>query len=489
MNFANYFAAGYPVLAVESADESQAISAVAQLTEFETFTYSASGKIVELKTGKVVTAATFPDAFAFAGEAENRILIVFDAQSIIGNAGIYRGLLNSLNRVKSRGSAIVLVSPSWKLPAELAHTVPVIQMQLPNRDQLNQSLEVVAGTVGVRLNGNRAALLDSAAGLTLSEAENAFALSAVETGGQLEPSIVAREKMRLVRNTGYLEVSPAVPVDSIGGLDQLKSYLRDEVAGNFRDPVLAVRGILLTGIPGTGKSLAAKACGSVLGLPVIRFDIAACKGSLVGQSEANIRNATRLVEAIAPCVLWVDEIEKALGGFRSSAQTDGGTTLGIVGHLLTWLQEHKSPIFTIATCNDFHALPPELTRAGRFDERFAVGLPTIAEREAIAAVHLARVGCDTTLAPDIAGRTDKFTGAEIEQLCKSAARLSARKLDGASLSAAAASIKPIAITKADDVRAFQDFATSSLRPANSVEVTNNVARVIRHNSAAPVGSN
>jgi SpoVK/Ycf46/Vps4 family AAA+-type ATPase len=167
--------------------------------------------------------------------------------------------------------------------------------------------------------------------------------------------------------------------------------------------------------------------------------------------------------------LWLDELEKAVGGFRGSAASDGGTTLGMVGHLLTWLNDHGSPIFTVATCNDFSALPPELTRAGRFDERFCVDLPTVSEREAIAAVHLARFGCPVDLARTIAQRTADHTGAEIESLIKTAARLSNRAITLSAIESASKTVKPLAAVNPESVREFRRWAAATLRTANDRE--------------------
>lgn len=483
-NLSNYLDAGYPCLAIETADESQVVDAVGA-SGADWFIYSATGNIVAgngEESGEVVASGPYSAAFAFAAAAANRVVVILDAQALLANAPVYRSLLEALPALKRNGSAVILVAPFWKLPAELTHSLPVIRFDLPSRNELAEPLETVASAANVAINGNREALLDASAGLTRSEAENAFALSVVETGGELSADIVNREKMRTVSNTGYLQVTQAAAADSIGGLDLLKEYLVGEVKPHFRDLQLSVRGILLCGLPGTGKSLVSKAAASVLGgLPLIRFDVAACKGGIVGESEANIRNATRIIEAIAPCVLWIDEIEKAVGGFRSSAATDGGTTLGMVGHLLTWLQEHNKPIFTVATCNDFKALPVELTRAGRFNERFFVDLPNTVERESIASLHLARIGCDVQRATAVAQRTDGYTGAEIEALILSAARLTSREITLDSIVAASKSIRPVASIEPQAVAEFTEFAKSCLRPANCKERKPVVARNIRAN--------
>jgi len=273
--------------------------------------------------------------------------------------------------------------------------------------------------------------------------------------------------MKLVRQSGYLEVSRSAAARDLGGLGGLRSYVEDEVIPSAHDPALRVRGLLLVGVPGTGKSLAARVAGGLLSWPVLRCDIAALKGSLVGQSEHQMRAALRLAEAVAPCVLYLDEVEKAVGGYASSAHTDSGVTLGMVGALLTWLQEHQAAVITIATCNDYAKLPAELTRAGRFDERFFVDLPTCAERIEIARVHLARYGACASLAEAVADLSADWTGAEIEALVRSAARRSRRQIDAAALTAAAATIRPISRVRAREIQELREWGQANLRRANS----------------------
>ncbi len=226
----------------------------------------------------------------------------------------------------------------------------------------------------------------------------------------------------------------------------------------------------------------------MLGWPVLRLDIGALKGSLVGQSESNMRAALKLAEAVAPCVLWLDELEKGIGGYQSSAQTDSGVTLGMVGSLLTWQQEHTSPVLTIATVNDHAKLPAELTRAGRFDESFFVDIPNRAEREHIACIHLARFGCVAqsdqnvessdnaapALSSHIAELSQGWTGAEIEQLVKSAARRANRRPTPELLTTCAADVKPLLQTRSSEFNAMRAWAKNALRFANTPDEASQV---------------
>lgn len=468
-NLMHYKNAAFPCLAVETCEEERFIKNICALKSTPSYSISATGGIRDLKTGDWTDkSANFQKAFGFISAQDAAILCVFDLQAIIKNPAVYRALKDCFADLKHKGSMIILIAPAWQLPAELSHDVPILQFDLPTRDQLGRALDVVSTSAGVDVD-NRESLLDSAAGLALQEAENAFALSLVADKA-LIPATVEKEKMRLVKSSGLLEVSSVCPVDQIGGLQNLKTYINDEVLPSKGDDMLRVRGVLLVGVPGTGKSLASRVFGSLLGWPVCRMDVGSLKGGIVGQSESNMRQALKLVDAIAPTVLWLDEIEKGVGGHASSAQSDGGTTLGMIGQLLTWLQEHTTAVICVATCNDYAKLPAELTRAGRFDERFFVDLPSKEERAEIAKVHLAKyaaVSNDEKAAEHIASITDSWTGAEVEQLVKSAARKSGKKISAGVLELCAKDIKPIARVKADEITKLRDWAKDTLRLANT----------------------
>jgi hypothetical protein len=473
MNLKHYSRAGFPCVAVETIEEERFIRNVLTI-DAHIYSIAAIGGLVDVSDHAVIDGKMqYGQAFGWLQEQRDAILIVNDLQHILKNAGVYRSLKMSFDRCKDNGSMIILVAPSWSLPPELAHDVPVLQFDLPSRKQLRIALErVIEGAQLPEVTDDILieSLLDAAAGLSLQEAENAFALALVEKKA-LDPATVEREKMRLVKSSGYLEVSQPMPIDSLGGLDNLKGYFRREVVPSMHDDVLRVKGILLVGVAGTGKSLGAKVAGSILGWPVLRMDVGSLKGSLVGQSESNMRAALKQVDAIAPAILWMDEIEKGVGGHASSASSDGGTTLGMIGQLLTWLQEHTSPVITIATCNDYAKLPTELTRAGRFDERFFVDLPCRSERVEIARVHLKRyAGQGNGLAEKAADVSDAWTGAEIEQLVKSSARRTGRAITADSLTECARDIRPISRVKADEIKALREWAKDTLRMANTVDL-------------------
>lgn len=474
MIVSDYLAAGFPVLFVQCADETQTVKTIhaeAVAAGRCVSYYSAGGRYVDA-SGQT-TAATFGQSFALAAQTENAVLIVRDFQAVAANAPMIRALLDVVDALKSSGSAVVLIAPAWQLPRELATAGPVLIAPLATREQLAAPLQSVAGSAGLTIDETqRAQLLDAAAGLTIDQAENAFALSVAQTGG-LSASIVQREKMRTIAALGFLTVENPAPLAEIGGLGALKRFLLSEVAPNQRDPELSVRGVLLAGLPGTGKSLSAKCAAAALGVPLVRLDVSACKAGLVGQSEANIRTATATIEALAPVVCWIDEIEKAIPG---GGANDSGVSAGLLGHLLTWLNDHRAPIFTIATANNLSALPPEITRAGRFDERFYVDLPTQTERAAVALVHLSKLAAATipadtlaTLADALAVATPDYTGAELAAVVKMAARKTAREITRDALAEAVAAVRPLARIDADRVAEIRQRSRATMRLANDTD--------------------
>jgi AAA+ superfamily predicted ATPase len=318
---------------------------------------------------------------------------------------------------------VVLSTPLPGLPVDLRKEIPTLELELPGVDDLRVVLEDAAAAVDVRAAADDA-LLDAARGLTVMEARLAFGKAAAELGCLDHRAVpnVAREKERIIKQSEVLEYYPTdARMDDVGGLDQLKVWLdrRGRAFGaGARDFGLdAPKGVLLLGVQGCGKSLLAKAVAATWQFPLLRFDMGKVFGGIVGQSEANIRTALQVAQALAPCVLWIDEIEKGLAGMGSSDQTDGGTTARVVGSLLTWMQEKRDPVFVVATANRIEMLPPELLRKGRFDEIFFVDLPTRAVREEILSIHLQKKHRDPR-EYDLTGLAERsvgFSGAELEE--------------------------------------------------------------------------
>ncbi|MFC6670769.1 AAA family ATPase [Marinobacterium aestuariivivens] len=324
-------------------------------------------------------------------------------------------------------------------------------------------------------------LLEAALGLSTSEAQLAFARAITEKGRLTEAEIplIVGEKEQVIRKSGHLEYfHPKARLDDIGGLDRLKAWLQrrnqafSEEAREFG--LEAPRGVLLLGLPGTGKSLAAKAVANAWQLPLLRLDMGRIYGGIVGQSEENMRRALHMAETLSPCILWVDEIEKALSGMKSSGSTDGGTTARVLGSFLTWLQEKQKPVFVVATANHIEHLPPELLRKGRVDEIFFVDLPVEADRVEILKIHLrARGRRDEDFSEEelrkLARQAQCFTGAELEEVVKEAlfrAFDDGRQLRQTDLADAIAETTPLSQTMHELIRDTRDWARGvQLQPA------------------------
>jgi len=337
---------------------------------------------------------------------------------------VVRKLRSLCEALKYTQKSIVLIQPRPELPDELKDLAVQLELPLPDADDLDAILGLLERTPGVRLNVNPAQrfhLIRSALGLTANQAQRVFARAIVNDGvlDLADIESVASAKQEIVRAAGCaLEYFlPRETIADVGGLEELKRWLRLR-ARSFSPEAIAYglpppRGILLLGIPGTGKSLTAKAIASMWRMALLRLDAGALFGSLVGQSEENTRRALAIAERVAPCILWIDEVEKAL----ASGDRDGGTSLRVLGTILSWLQERRKPVFVVATANDISRLPPELLRRGRLDEIFFLDLPATDERRAIVEVHLRKRKRDPARfdVPALVQASQGFVGAEIEQ--------------------------------------------------------------------------
>lgn len=335
---------------------------------------------------------------------------------------------------------VFFIAPEMVIPDTLQKDITICDFPLPSVEEIKKKLNLML-TQNKKVKTDNLSeedkdkLCKAALGLTLQEAENAFALAMVNDG-KIDVSdlkIIMNEKMQVIKKTGILEfVQSDLSIDDIGGLDNLKSWLKkrnnswSENAKKYCLP--APKGVLITGVPGCGKSLTAKAMSAIWQLPLLRLDLSKIFSGLVGSSEENMRRAISTAEAVSPSILWVDEIEKGLSGVNSS--NDSGVSSRIFGQFLTWMQEKEAPVFVIATANNINNLPPELLRKGRFDEIFFVDIPTLRERAEIFKLHLSKRLKNEAVAKSInlcdelyfklAEMTEGFIGAEIEQVVISA---------------------------------------------------------------------
>ena len=357
-------------------------------------------------------------------DAQEAVLfILHDFHECWDNPNVKRKLRGLVRKLKYTRKSIVITAPAAEIPAELINECVVMDYPLPNIKTLEAVLDKLRLTPGVSITLSTAGkekLLQAALGLTASQAQRVFS-KAIVTDGKLSDDdidFVMREKKQLIRDIEALEFTEASETpESVGGLGELKHWLNlrekafSRSAQDYGLP--APKGIALIGIPGTGKSLTAKMISRLWHLPLIRLDVGALFGSLVGESEERVRRALSVVEIIAPCILWIDELEKAL----SHGGLDSGTSTRVFGNILTWMQEKTAPVFVVATANDVTALPPELLRRGRFDEIFFLDLPTEKERKEIFDVHILKRGRLPEMfdSEKLAKASRGFVGSEIEQ--------------------------------------------------------------------------
>lgn len=362
---------------------------------------------------------------------------------------------------------MVITGFGGQLPKEIETFFTLIDFKLPSRQELRCIQEELGKSVGIEVSEDA---VDAALGLTEFEGETAFALSLVLEKGFC-PEVITAQKMQMIRRTGLMEFFPPVSLDQVGGLTLLKQYLfnRKRAFEPGYTHLPKPRALLLVGIPGTGKSLSCKAAASILNWPLIRLDISSLKGSLVGESERRMRQATATIDAFGKAVVWLDEVDKVFAGVKSSIQTDGGTTASMFGYFLTWMQETQSPVLVMATANNVHELPPEFLRAGRFDAMFFVDVPNAAERTKIIRIMNHRYGSHIpeSLAKQLCG----WTGAKIEQFSKDSL------FDGQEQ--ALNNIVPLSKTMKEEIASLQQWAKTRARKANNPEETDNPKSVRR----------
>jgi hypothetical protein len=379
--------------------------------------------------------------------------------------------------------AIIVISPTKDVPAELANHTTVIEWPLPDREEIAELLDDTMEPyqddprIEKLSNGSRDSAIDAAVGLSGEEAQATFARSLVQAF-KIDSALVAAEKKRVVAREGVIEWFDPIPggLEAVGGLDNLKAWLVSRAsayspaAREYGLP--APKGALLVGVPGCGKSLTAKAIATAWGVPLLRLDLGALKSKYVGESEGNLRKALGVIEAIGRCVVWLDEIEKALEG-ATSGSADGGVSADALGAILSWMQDRQGEAFVIATANNAEKLPPELLRKGRFDEVWWVDLPTPGERASITTAALkahGRSSADVNLAA-ISEATDLFTGAELAALVPDAMFAAfndgAREVTTDDLLEAAKTVVPLAKSAFEKIERLREFWLGRARPATS----------------------
>lgn len=454
------------------------------------FSWTQTEGFIEKDTSKIVNGTKEPlQAMAFIEKCDDdAIFIMKDMHVYFGIPGKpastdlirkMRDLIPVLHDSIARKN-VVFISPQLIIPKDMEKEISVFDFPLPNVDEIIAMIDDIILENALDPNcvtyEQKERLAKSALGLTLQEAENAFSRAIVANRGlDIEAlHIIFDEKNQVIKKTGILEfVKSDLTIDDIGGLDNLKRWLIKrnnswlDSARKYNIP--APKGVLITGIPGCGKSLTAKTMSTIWNLPLLKLDMGKIFSGIVGSSEENMRRAIETAEAVAPSILWVDEIEKGLGNTNTNG--DSGTSMRVFGTFLTWMQEKTAPVFVVATANNITTLPPELLRKGRFDEIFFVDLPTASERKKIFEVHLNKRVANSEVGQDIhindalltrlSQLTSGFVGAEIEQVVISAlyeAFFHQRNLKEEDLIRAIKETVPLSVTQKEQIIALRQWA-------------------------------
>ena len=407
---------------------------------------------------------------------QGALLVLRDFHRYCEDAGVCRRLRNLASSLRQAPRTLVITAPDWAIPRELEDSITLLDLPLPGAEEIRQLLSTIAGASGYPIAPAVCEQLTAAChGLSEQRVRQLAARALARRGqlGEADLAEVLEEKRQAIAKSELLEYCPseASPAD-IGGLEALKHWLEQrhmafsEEAMRYGLPL--PRGVLLVGPQGTGKSLTAKAIAHSWSMPLLRLDVGRLFAGLVGASEARTRDMIQRAEAMAPCVLWIDEIDKGFGG---DSRSDGGTSQRVLGTVLTWMAEKTSAVFVVATANGVDKLPGELLRKGRFDEIFLLDLPSADERRSILDLQLRRRRPKHSITLEVlVDRTAGFSGAELEQTVIEAMHLAfaeQREFGEADLIAAASQVVPLSRTAREQLEALQAWASGGrARPAS-----------------------
>lgn len=436
---------------------------------------------------------------------EKTVFGVLDFGEAIKAPGTIRCIKNALPAMRGEGKLACLIGPNIEIPPELEKEVYVARYPLPSKEELKSyfrfAIESAAQTAKLDPQNIlksipqelEEGMADAALGLTSPEAEGAFAL-AVATEGKVEVTpesikTVLDAKCEVLKKDGMLEYFPAEEsLATLGGYDLLKGYVTQRrraftsAARAFGIPT--PKGLVLYGVQGCGKSLSAKVIAAAWGVPCLGLKGGKIYGKFVGESETNLTKILEQADLMAPCVLWIDEFEKMFSGIGAGSElSGGGVTAKVGGIFLTWLAEHKSSVYVVATCNDVEGLPPEILRKGRFDEIFFIDLPNPREKAEIVKIHLEKRNVPRRAAGlsefkltedeirSIAFAAKEFSGSELEQAVISAATVAfdegERMMTAQDVLTQIAVTKPLAVTAADKIQKLRTWGKAQVRPATT----------------------
>lgn len=434
-----YIDAGFPIIYINTFEEDKVDSLIPEISSGkEVYEWNETNGYIDFETKTPLqedcTLERMLDQLKTPDLLDRKILIFKDITSYLDEPRIVskvKGLARMINQ--GVDATVIIVSSVLVIPKDIEKYVTILEMDYLNTDEIKT---IIRGFVKDNLNQQvDEKLIEEFAlafkGLTEFEILNLLALSYADDGDltRKDLRLIFDQKQQMIKKAGILEMIPLKEtIDDIGGLENLKAWFikKAKVYKNMNNAkkygVDMPKGVLIAGVPGCGKSLNAKAAANLFEVPLLRLDMGRLMGKYVGESEGNLRSAIALAEAISPCVLWIDELEKAFAGIGGSG---GGAevTTRLFGNFLTWMQEKESPTFVVATANDITQLPPELLRKGRFDEIFYVGLPNKEEREKIFNIHIKKrrpQDLKNIKVKELVSITEGFSGADIEGVVKDA---------------------------------------------------------------------
>ncbi len=481
-----YIKARYPIIYLVTSEENRAeklLEKAGELNRKPCFFWSVTSGFYN--TGKFGRdAAPIKALNTIMDYTEPGLFILKDFHSYLEEPLIIRRLRDIVANLKKSYKTLFIISPVLVLPPGLEKDITPIDIPLPSTGEIKQILmDLVnplkqAKKISVTLDDDLIEkVVNASRGLTEGEMENLYARLVVSdrTFDENDLPLVVAEKKKLIRKSGLLEYYDfSESINAVGGLDRLKNWLNQrgmafsQKARDFGLP--EPKGMLLLGVQGCGKSLAAKATSTLWNLPLLKLDVGRIFDAYLGSSEKNIREAIKTAEALSPNILCLDEIDKAFSGMGSQQSGDFGVSARVFGTFLTWMQEKTHPVFVLATANNIENLPPELLRKGRFDEIFFIDLPSAKERESIFRIHLKKRDREPENfnVPGFTEKTKGFTGAEIEQLIISGlyrAFAQGREMEDMDIFSEITETVPLSVTYKERIDALRAWAEKRARPA------------------------
>lgn len=438
VQFREYLDSGFPILYIKSYEENKVDEIIGRISgNRELIEWNEARGFVDFKHKKplIKRGSSLEETLDYLdanGEIDRKIFVIKDAAFYMENPVIVAKLKQlALDIIRELDGTIVIVAPTVRIPREIEKFVTIFSLDELDAEEIKSVVMQFLEEQNLpQITDNLMEEMTNAfKGLSQYEINNILAL-AVANHSELsrkDLQYILEQKRQMIMKSGILEMVPVKEnISDIGGLENLKSWLdkKSKVLRNIKKAqefgVDIPKGVLIAGMPGCGKSLTAKAAANQFDVPLLRLDMGKLMGKYVGESEENMRRAIALAEAVSPCVLWIDEMEKAFAGI-GDGQSGSEVTIRLFGTFLTWMQDKKTMAFVIATANNISKLPPELLRKGRFDEIFYVALPNESERRKIFELHIAKrrkEDLDNIDLSELVDETDGYSGADIEGVVK-----------------------------------------------------------------------